>query len=293
MGRSKTGRSRGNLGGKGGGAGNVNAGKGLMRGGAGVGVAAAGIGAGVGAAAAGISLLADSMSKLDEKQAKVLRDIVLTLGISIGVTSLAAVGILAFSTAAGASAGPLMAFGGAVALIGAGIGVAAAGIGVMGWGLGQLVKNSKGAGKDMMEVGLGIAEIGAALAIAGVGGWVGLAVLGSTLGIIALTANKVAKVGDAFANIRTVMSGSREDFVAVADAVERISKANFKGGSGLSELTNLLKNPLKVEFADKQVAVVSNITMNIDGYKFHEATNTGAYVRNDNYESRRGYKGKG
>lgn len=294
MGRSRAGaRGAGNLGGgrRGGGVANPNASKGLMRGGAGVGMAAAGIGAGVGAAAAGISLLADSMSKLDEKQAKVLKDIVLTLGISIGVTSLAAVGILAFGIAAGSVAKPLIAFGGAVALIGAGIGVAAAGIGVLGWGLGELVKNSKGAGKDMMEVGVGIATIGAALALAGVGGWVGLAVLGSTLGIIALTANKVSKVGEAFANIKAVMSGSREDFIAIANAVESISKANFKGGSGLSELTNLLKNPLKVEFADKQVAVVSNITMNIDGYKLHEATNTGAYVRNNSYESKKGYTG--
>jgi hypothetical protein len=297
MGKSKGGGGLSSLGkqreGIGQGAAMAGKGKMLAGAGAGVGAAALGIGAGIGTAAAGISLLANSMSKLDDKQAKVLRDIVLTLGISIGVTSLAAVGILAFSTAAGASAGPLIAFGAGVALIGAGIGLAAAGIGVLGFGLGDLVKNSKGAGKDMMEVGLGIAEIGAALAIAGVGGWVGLAVLGSTLGIIALTANKVSKVGEAFANIKAVMSGSREDFMAVADAVERISKANFKGGSGLSELTNLLKNPLKVEFSDKQVAVVSNITMNIDGYKFHEATQTGAYIRNDSYESKRGYKGKG
>ena len=43
---------------------------------------------------------------------------------------------------------------------------------------------------------------------------------------------------------------------------------NVKGGTAFSELASLLKTPLKVEFADKNVAVVSDITLMIDGDKF-------------------------
>ena len=73
--------------------------------------------------------------------------------------------------------------------------------------------------------------------------------------------------------------------------VESISKLNTKGGSAFSGLANMLSKPLQVEFANKEVAVVSNITMNIDGHKFHEATNTGGYVRNNFVEAKAGYTG--
>jgi len=108
---------------------------------------------------------------------------------------------------------------------------------------------------------------------------------------IAKHADGLVKVGDAFKQIQAVMSGSKEDYMQVASAIESISKLNTRGGSAFSGLANILSKPLKVEFANKDVAVVSNITMNIDGYKFHEATNTGAYVRNDSQESKAGYKG--
>jgi hypothetical protein len=85
---------------------------------------------------------------------------------------------------------------------------------------------------------------------------------------ISKNAPAIAQVGDAFKQINTVMSGSKDDFIAVQNAVNSISKMNVKGGGALTDLANLLKSPLKVEFADKRVALVSDITLNIDGQKF-------------------------
>jgi hypothetical protein len=249
------------------GAGSKISGKALAGAGAGVGLAAAGIGAGIGAAAAGISLLANAMSGLDEKQAEVLKDIVKTLGWTIGIGVGVAAAIMAISVAAGASAGPLMAFGVAVALIGAGIGIAAAGIGVMGMGLAKLVESSKGAGKDMPMVAMGIAGISAAMMGAGLAlpGAIGMM---TTVKSIGKHASALATVGDSLKTIKAVLTGSKEDFIAVQQAVESISKANVRGGGMFADIANLLSKPLKVEFAQGKVAMVNDITLTIDGQKF-------------------------
>jgi len=242
-------------------------GKGMLSAGAGIGIAAAGIGAGIGAAAGGISLLAKAMSGLDEKQAAVLKDIVKTLGQVIGIGAGVAAAIMVISVALGASAEPLLLFGGGIALIGAGIGIAAAGIGLMGMGLAKLVESSKGAGDDMSKIAGGIAEItlamgGATLALPGMLG------IMATVRSISKHAEPLKDVGNAFANIKAVLSGSKDDFIAVQNAIESISKANIKGGGVFSELANLFNKPLKVEFADKRVALVNDITLEIDGQKF-------------------------
>ncbi len=254
-------------GGAGAGGGGGISGKALAGAGAGVGLAAAGVGAGIGAAAAGISLLAKAMSGLDEKQAETLKSIVKTIGwFVVGGVAVAAA-IMAISVAAGASAGPLMAFGGAVALIGAGIGIAAAGIGFMGMGLAKLVESSKGAGSEMPKVALGVAGItaammGANLALPGMFG------IMTTIKSIGKNAPALATVGDSFKSIKAVLSGSREDFIAVQNAVESISKANVRGGGMFADLANILNKPLRVEFAEGRVAMVNDITLSIDGQKF-------------------------
>ena len=246
------------------------AGKGKMFAGAGAGIGAAalGVGAGIGAAAAGISLLATAMSKLDPEKAKTLQGIVLTLGGIMTVGIGAAVGIAAIGAAGGAVAGPLMAFGGAVALIGLGIGVAAGGIGLMGMGLSKMIDSSKGAGSSLKGVALGIAEIGLAMAGTGVASIFGGGAMVIGLKQIANQAPAIAQVGEAFANIKAVLSGSKEDFVAIQNAVESISKVNIKGGGMLADLANLLKTPLKVEFANKEMTMANNITLDIDGERF-------------------------
>jgi hypothetical protein len=235
--------------------------------GAGVGAAALGVGAGIGAAAAGISLLAKAMSGLDKDQAEVLKSIVNTIGLFVGIGAVAAGVMMIFSTAAAAAAPGLYAFGGAIALVGAGVGIAAAGIGVMGMGLAKLVTASKDAGKDMPIVAKGIVDIAAAMATAGLtlGGGIGMAIAVNAIG---KSAFNISKVSTSLASIKTSLSGGKEDFIAVKEAIESISKMNVRGGGALADLANMMRKPLKVEFADKKLAMVSDITLNIDGDKF-------------------------
>lgn len=84
----------------------------------------------------------------------------------------------------------------------------------------------------------------------------------------AKNADAISRVGEGFKNIGTALTGNKEDFIAVAKAVDSISKANVKGGGMLAELATLLKSPLKVEFADKNVQIKNDLTLNIDGHKF-------------------------
>lgn len=93
--------------------------------------------------------------------------------------------------------------------------------------------------------------------------------------------------------VNTMLSGTVEHFKSVKNAIESISKVTISKDGAISELTNLLKTPLKVEFTDKQVALVSNITLEIDGQKFHQATKTGAYIRNNYNDSKSGKEGNG
>jgi hypothetical protein len=246
-----------------GGAGNLSS----LGKGAGFGVAMAGAGAGVMLAADGISKLADSMSKLTPEQAKTLSEIVKSLSWFMVGAAAAAVGVVAFGAGAAAAAPGLLAFGAAVLMVGGGIGIAAAGIGYMAQGLGKLVDSSKGAGKDMRDIGLGIGTIAGSLALMNFGA-IGLLTFAGVMKTISKNAPALAVVGSAFKEIHAVMSGSKDDFIAVQKAVESISKMNVKGGGALAELTNMLKNPIKVEFSEGRVAMVNDITLNLDGQKF-------------------------
>jgi hypothetical protein len=236
--------------------------------GAGIGAAALGIGAGVGLAAVGISKLADSMSKLSPEQADSLKSIAMTLAITFPA---AAIGIALVGQTAQAGALGLMALGAAFALVGTGVYLAATGIGNMAEGLTKLVTAGKGAGDDMLKLSAGIGALSLSM-LGFTAGAFGLAVFAGLMHTIAKNAPAITAVGDAFKQINTVMSGSKEDFMAVENAVASISNMNTKGGGMFKELSNLIKNGIKVEFADKQVALVNNITLDIDGNKFMEKT---------------------
>ena len=242
-------------------------GAGVLKAGAGIGAAAAGIGAGIGAAAAGISLLAKAMSGLNEEQAETLKSIVKSLGWFIIGGAAAAVAITAFGSGAAAAAPGLLAFGAAVLMVGAGIGVAAAGIGVMGMGLAKLVEAGKDAGPAMVQTGKGIGLVAASM-LGFSAGAAGFLVFAGTMKSISKNAPALATVGESFKQINAVLSGKKEDFIAVQNAVESISKSNVRGGGMFADLANLLNKPLKVEFAEGRVAMVNDITLSIDGQKF-------------------------
>jgi hypothetical protein len=257
----------GEIAGKGGGFLGKTGGKAMAGAGAGIGAAALGVGAGIGAAAAGISLLANAMSKLDDKKIEALKSIVKTLGWFVGGGAAIAAVIMAFGAASTAAAPGLLAFGGAITLIGAGIGIAAAGIGVMGMGLAKLVEASKGAGEDMPKVALGIAGIAASMGAATLAlpGAIGMTLAVASIG---RHAPAIATVGESLEKIKLSLSGSKEDFVAVKEAIESIGKVNIKGGGAIADLANMLRKPLQVEFAQGRVNLVNDITLNLDGQKF-------------------------
>jgi hypothetical protein len=93
---------------------------------------------------------------------------------------------------------------------------------------------------------------------------------------IAKNADAMAKVGDAFGNIKAVMSGSKDDFIAIQNAVESISKMNTSGGGMLADLARLLKEPLTVKFADGgKVTLNNDVTLNLNGEQFmHKVYNS-------------------
>jgi hypothetical protein len=159
----------------------------------------------------------------------------------------------------------------------------------MGTGLAKLVTAGKDAGPAMKDVGKGIGMV--SLAMMGFGaGAAGFLVFAGTMKTISKNAPALATVGESFKQINAVLSGKKEDYLAVQNAVESISKANVRGGGMFADLANLLSKPLKVEFAEGRVAMVNDITLTIDGQKFmQKAYNVNLAVQK--HESVRNGKG--
>lgn len=264
----------GAVGGGAGGAAGKAAGAGSAGSIAAVGVAAAGIGVGVGVAAMGISKLAAAFKELDPKQIEGLNSSLKTMGL-IMVGTMAA-GIIAIGVAGEFAAPGLLALGAAALGIGAGIGIAAAGIGYMAKGLGELSKNTDGT--KLLGIAGGLAAIGAATLSLGAGGILGIIGGGGALAMILAIgsqADNIMKVGDAFKNIGAVMNGSAEQFERVEKAITNIASAKLDSSSMFGELKDLLSKPLKVEFADKNVAIKSDITLEINREKLVKALDIG------------------
>lgn len=257
----------GTAGGAGGGFG-AGAGAGLkgLGKGAGAGAAMAGAGAGIMLAAKGLSELADSMSKLTPEQAKSLATIATTMAITF---PLAAIGIALVAGAATSGAIGLLALGAALLMVGGGIALASLGIGRMALGLAELNKSGTGAGKQLLGVAGGVAAI---TGIMFSGGIPALFAFNNSLARMSKNAGGIERVGGALTAMKLALTGSVDDFVAVSDALSSIGKINIRGGGALADLASILRNPLKVEFADKRVAMVSDITLNIDGERFTEKT---------------------
>ena len=231
---------------------------------AGTGIAAAGIGTGIMLATKGIGEMAEKMALLDKTQIWALPATVLALSLGFWALSPA---IVAAGTAGTAGALGLLALGATVVGIGFGINLTTKGIGEMALGLGSMMKSSKGAGKDMKDVGIGIAAMAAGMALFTIGA-LGIIPFALTMKTISKHAPAMAIVGDAFKNIQTVLSGSRDDFIAVENAIKSISSANIKGGGYFAELSNLLKKPLQVEFAKSNMILKNDITLQIDKSTF-------------------------
>ena len=163
--------------------------------------------------------------------------------------------------------------------------MATVGVGMMAEGLAKLKD------VDMLSIGLGIAAIGAG-AMASTLGLVGLAGMTASVLAIASTSDDMQKVGNAFGNISAVMKGTSSDLESVEKTVNAISSMDIEGNSGIASLADALSRPLRVEFADKEVAFVANIDLNVDGKKFMDAANINENIKVKQNDANSGKGGK-
>lgn len=227
-----------------------------------IGIAAAGVGVGIGAAAAGFSLFAKALKDLNPEQLKTLKQAMIGLGIAIPVM---AGGLILLSASAEASVIGIAIITGALLGIGLAIGIAGAGIGYMSKGLAELSKSTNG--EQLLGIAGGIAAIGAATLALGAGGILGAIGGGGALAMILAIgsqAENITKVGEAFKNIGVVLNANASQIERVEKAIMNIASAKVDSNSMFAELSNLLSKPLKVEFADKNISVKSDITLEIN-----------------------------
>ena len=92
----------------------------------------------------------------------------------------------------------------------------------------------------------------------------------NVLSSITKRSGDLEKIGNAFDNINAVMSGSFDDFERIEKMIKSLTNVEIKEKSVFGEMINLLKKPLKVEFADKDVNFTSNITLKLDGQTIAE-----------------------
>jgi hypothetical protein len=211
------------------------------------------------------------MSKLTEKQAETLASIVHSLSWFMVGAAAAAVGVMALGAlGAAGTAGSLglLAFGAAILMVGAGIAVAAVGIGFMAKGFAEMFTASKDAGDNMGELVGGMSGLVAVLASATITlpSAIGLSMVLNRMG---KNAPALATVGASLEKIKAGLSGSREDYEAIANAIKTISGANLRKHSVISQMSEMMSKPLQVEFANNgKVSMTNDITLNLDGQKF-------------------------
>lgn len=131
-----------------------------------------------------------------------------------------------------------------------------------------LTEKSKETGSNLLKVSTGIQAIGNLLSVfnENKSEFKGFS---NTIEKLALAAPSINKIGISFEKIDTAVAhlvGNKEDLIILKNTLESISKINVKGGV-IGELANLIKTPLKVEFADKTVTLSNDITLNVDGHK--------------------------
>lgn len=232
--------------------------------GLGAGGAMAGAGAGIMLAAKGLAELATAMKDLTPEQAKTLERI----GIVMAVTfPLAAVGLALLGSTATATAPGLLALGAAVLMVGGAIGIASAGIGFMAKGFAAMFTASKDAGDQMPQLVGGMTGLVAALGAATITIPSAIA-LSMVLRRMAKSAPALATVGDSLEKIKLGLSGSAADYQAIAEAVKTISSTKLRKSNLISELSDMMSKPLKVEFDKSKVNLHNDITLEIDGNKF-------------------------
>lgn len=214
-----------------------------------IGVAALGIGAGIGLATMGISKMVEAFKGLSDKQmSAALQSIALVMGSFT-------IGILALSQASVASAPGLAALSLSFVGIGAGIGLATLGISKM--------LDSFSGLKNLNVTGIGrdIGEIGSSLAL--------LAISDSSDGVKIL--QKIGKLdfspmNNAFKGVNDFIKSDTKKLKELRDTITAIKE--FKGNNELSnlikEFKGIISKPLEVKFANKDIAIRTDVTLMLD-----------------------------
>lgn len=252
-----------------GGLNNIPSGANLMSKAAGIaaiGVAAAGIGAGIMFAADGVSKLAVAFKGLSGPE---MAGVAITTGI-IGIAmagAIAAVGGASEATSIG-----LLALGVAAVGIGAGINLAARGMGSF---VDSLTKASNPmVSKGILDVGLGIAALGTGMSLLGnplaILGLANLALVGTAL---SASQSGFSAAGNAFASMATFLNAPSANLDKLKQTIDTLKDADTSIFTAISDLKNLLSKPIKMEFADKSVAIKMNVDLYIDKDKISRGLN--------------------
>ena len=232
-----------------------------------VGLAALMMGSGIMLATSGIAKLAESINDLSTGQLIALPATMLTLAASFWALTPA---ITAVATAGIVGAGGLMVLGASVTMIGAGMYLLGKGINFTTSGISQMIATADDGKDSLTNIASGVSGLAVSLMGFGKAALPGMLALRSTLNHIARRSNELNNVGHAFREINAVLSGSADDFERIKEMITAISNLEVKDKSVFGEIAKLLDKPLKVEFTDKEVAIVSNITLNIEGERIIE-----------------------
>jgi hypothetical protein len=265
-----------------GGTGPVGKGRGAM---GGLGKAAGGalaVGGAFLAASYGITMIADSFKQLNPEQLNAITKAIVTMGISIPA-SLYAISIAGAVTA---KVAPL------IALVFGSIGLAALGMGkgieFAATGLSKLfssltpdiAKSITDIGWGFGKIGIGLWSLGLPLATLGIFNLTGLlaslSLFKGTLGSLSELSTSMANGTDGFREFGNAMTKVGEvinNDKAIKELRQLINDLNnTKISNPINELKEILSKPLKVEFSEKDVSMVINLTTQIDGKQIASST---------------------
>lgn len=269
----------------GGGAGPVAKGGGAM---GGLGKAAGGalaVGGAFLAASYGITMIAESFKELKPEQLNAITAAIVTMGISIPLS------LFAISSA-GATANAVAPGLGMLALVIGSIGLAALamgkGIEFATTGLSKLfssltpdtTKSITDIGWGFGKIGIGLMSIGNPLAILGVTTLTGLlaslSLFKGTLGTLSQLTTSMGNGTDGFKEFGNAMTkvgsvlNNGKNIKELRDLINDLN--NAKISNPINELKEILSKPLKVEFTEKDVSMVINLTTQIDGKQIASST---------------------
>lgn len=234
------------------------------------------------AASYGIKMIAESFKELSPDQLNAITKAIVTMGISIPASLIA----ISLAGAATAKVAPL------IALVFGSIGLAALGMGkgieLATTGLSKLFSSlTPEITKNLGSIAIGLTGIGLSLNLfalpTAIAGMVTLTGLLASLSLFKGTLNNLSQLSTSMA---TGTDGFREFGNAMTKVGEVVNNGknikelrqlindlnNVKISNPINELKEILSKPLKVEFTEKDVSMVINLTAQIDGKQIASST---------------------